>query len=330
MYHSCGHGERRDAGGTDHRIDFLFLGQEQVDDLCYQHAAGGVKDECHKPQTDDQQGVQSQEIFRLHFGGDGDAQEQGHQVGQHLLRRFRQGVQYTAFPDQIAEHQKADQRHAPGRYDAGNHGDDNGEQDLGALGNFPLMIGHPDQPFLFGGQQLDHRGLHQGNQRHVGVCGNHNGTDVLGVHVVGNENGCGAVRSADDADRYCVLHVKAQQGRQTEGEEDAELGGGTEDHQLGVGQQRLKVDHGTDPNKQQQGEQLVGDARPEQHVYDTYLLGSVIDLSDGAGQGQVYQNGAEPHGQQQGWLHVLFDGKVDQTAADHPHDHLLPGNVGHI
>ena len=57
------------------------------------------------------------------------------------------------------------------------------------------------------------------------------------------------VRSADDADRYCVLHLKAQQGRQTEGEEDAELGGGTEDHQLGVGQQRLKVDHGTNSHK---------------------------------------------------------------------------------
>ena len=44
-----------------------------------------------------------------------------------------------------------------------------------------------------------------------------------------------------------------------------------------------------------------------------------------AGIGQVYQNRAEAHGQQQRRLHLLDDGEVDQHAADEPHQHLLPG-----
>ena len=43
--------------------------------------------------------------------GDGNAQQQRNQVGQHLLRGLGQRVEHAALAQQIAEHQKADQRH---------------------------------------------------------------------------------------------------------------------------------------------------------------------------------------------------------------------------
>ena len=59
-------------------------------------------------------------------------------LARHVLRRFRQGVQHAAFPDQVAEHQETDQRHAGGGYQAGQHGDDDGKRILVVLVTLPL------------------------------------------------------------------------------------------------------------------------------------------------------------------------------------------------
>ena len=53
----------------------------------------------------------------------------------------------------------------------------------------------------------------------------------------------------------------------------------------------------------------------------------VLNHCRSAGVGQVYQDGAEAHRQQQGRFHLLDDGQIDQHTADDPHDHLLPCDV---
>ena len=136
--------------------------------------------------------------------------------------------------------------------------------------------------------------------------------------------------SADDGDGCRVPDVKAQQRGQAEGEEDAELCRRAENHQLGIGQQGREIDHGADAHKQQQREQLIGNARVKQDIQDAHLGDAVNDLRHRTGQGQVDQNGAESDGQQQRGFHLLFDGQIDQQGADDPHDNLLPLDVEHI
>ena len=47
-------------------------------------------------------------------------------------------------------------------------------------------------------------------------------------------------------------------------------------------------------------------------------------------KGQVDQNGAKAHRQQQCRLHVAFDGQGDEHDADSDHHALLPGEVEHV
>ena len=85
MYHPRRHGEGRDARRPDHGVDLFVFGQKQVQQFGKQHAAGRIEDEGHKAQREDQEGLFGEKIPRLHFGGDGNAQQQGHQAGQYLL-----------------------------------------------------------------------------------------------------------------------------------------------------------------------------------------------------------------------------------------------------
>ena len=58
------------------------------------------------------------------------------------------------------------------------------------------------------------------------------------------------------------------------------------------------------------------------------LTHALAELIDDAGQGQVDQDGAEAHGQQQAGLHVLLDSQIDQSAADGPHHDHFNGRNG--
>ena len=88
MYHTGRHGECGNIGSADHGVD-LFL-QEQIHQLCDHDTAEGIEDKCHQAQTDDDQGVQLQELRSLHLGGNGDAQENGNEVCQGVLCSFGQ------------------------------------------------------------------------------------------------------------------------------------------------------------------------------------------------------------------------------------------------
>ena len=144
----------------------------------------------------------------------------------------------------------------------------------------------------------------------------------LELMIVGHKDGGGTVSGADDAYRGGVgdgEDIAEEKHAHGDGEEDTELGGSAEEQHLGVGQQRSEIDHGADTNKQQQGQQLIGHGGAEQHIQHTVFRAGLIDLSDRAGEGQVDQNGAEAHGQQQSGFHVKADGQEDQQAADDPH-----------
>ena len=107
----------------------------------------------------------------------------------------------------------------------------------------------------------------------------------------------GAVRRADDGDGSGVGQREEQSGHRQR-EEDAELSGGTEQHQPGLFQQGAEVDHGADADEKQQREQFVGHARVKQGGDGAFG----IPLGDGARKGQVDQNGAEPPWAAAGWV----------------------------
>ena len=122
-----------------------------------------------------------------------------------------------------------------------------------------------------------------------------------------------------------------EHGRNAEGEKDTELRRRSEEHQLGVGKDRRKVDHGSDSDKQNQREQLVRDSGVKQGAERSRLpCHSVHDLRNGARQRNVDKNGAKAERQKQSRLHVLLDGKKDQQTADQPHHNVLPGDVQKI
>ena len=239
--------------------------------------------------------------------------------------RFGNGLHHAALPDQIAEHQKTDQRHRIGSHNTNDNGHHDGEQNFGSLGNGLALVLHFNLPLCLGGAELNHGRLDQRNQRHVGIGCHHDGTQVFAAQLRSHKNGCGAVCCTDDGDGCGIPQVIAQQGCQRQGEENTELGGSAEDHQLGICQQRLKIDHGTDADKQHQGEQL----RPintdgKQGIQHVLHSGSLHRHR------QVYQDGTEAHGQQQSRLHLLCDGKIYQHTANAPHHQHLPGNVGKV
>ena len=146
------------------------------------------------------------------------------------------------------------------------------------------------------------------------------------MEIVCHEDRGRAVRRTDDADGGGVYQLKPEQARHTQREEDAELRRRPEEQHFGVGEQRAEVDHGTDANKEDEREQLVGDAGVKQDAQGALLR----PLRNRAGHGQVYKDDAKAHGQQQRGLHFLFDGQVDENCTDNPHDGHLPGDVGHI
>ena len=189
-------------------------------------------------------------------------------------------------------------------------------------------IGHPHGPVLPGGHQLDGKGLDNGDQRHIGVGGHSDGAHIVGVEHLGDQDGGGTVGGADDTDGGGVLHIEAQGSCQQDGEEDARLGGGAAQKQLGVGQQRAEVDHGSDADKQQNGQGLAGaDAHLKEPLDDAVGLphpGS--HLVNDPRRGQIHQNGTKPHGHEQSGLKSLFNGQPDEQSAHQVHDQLLPGD----
>ena len=326
LHDTGGHGERGNTSGAHHGVDFGAA--EDIENLSEHHAGDGIEDKGHQAQGHNHDGLHGDELVGAHGEGNGDAQQQRDEVGQVVLGRFGQAVEHAALTDEVAEHQEAHQRDRGGSHQAGHEGDHDGEQNAGGLGHSIGAVLHLDGPLLLGGHQLDGRGLDDGHQGHVGISGYRDGPNVVGAQHLADQNGGGAVGGADDADGGGVLNLKAQQGCQDDGEENAELRRSAEEEHLRVGKQRPKVNHRANANKQQQRERLGGlDAHLEQPLDDAMgFPGTLHHLVEHAGAGQVHQDSAEAHGQQQRGLVLFFDGEPNEHCAHHIHDYLLPGD----
>lgn len=262
MYHTGGHGEGRDARRTDHGIHLILA--EQVQQLCKHYAAHGVEDEGNEPQQQNGQSLHSHKVLRLHSESNGDAQQQGNEVGQLVLGAVAEGVEHTALPNEVTKHKEANELRRLGGNGTGHNGNDDGEENPGGLADGGGGIGHANAPFLLGGDELDDGGLHNGHKGHIGVSRHHDSTLIVGFKHVGHIDRSRAVRSANDGDGSSILQREANEPGHNQGEEDTKLSRRPEKHHLGVGEQGAKVNHGADADEQQQREQLRGDTRIEQ------------------------------------------------------------------
>ena len=175
-----------------------------------------------------------------------------------------------------------------------------------------------------GSQRPNDRRLDDRHQCHVGICRHHNGTLILGAQHLRNEDGGRAIRRTDDRDGSRVIGSKEHRSR-TEGQKDTKLRRRAKNHQLGIGKHRPKVDHRANADKQDQREQLIGNAGIEQCSQSTLChLPVRTHLVDSAGKRNIDQNGAKAQRQQQRRLHVLGNRQVDEQAADGPHHPVAP------
>ena len=298
---------------------------KQVIYLGHQHAADGIEHKGHQPQRQNHQGLPIQKILCLHFGCHRQPQQQGNEVCQYLLCGFGQAVQHTTFPDEVAEHQKANQRHTARHKQPSHHGNNDGEQDFCRFADLLFGIWHADQALFFGRHKPDDRRLDDGHQRHVRIRRHNDGPQIVGFQKVRHKDGGRPVRRTDHGNGGGIFEFKAHQSRSPQREKDAKLRRRPKNHQLGVGKQRCKINHCTNAHKQQQREQFVGNASIKQHIQRADLGAGGQHLGNSTGQRQVDENGPKAHWQQQGWL--LFDRQPDQQAADPPHNHLLPLQV---
>ena len=223
-----------------------------------------------------------------------------------------------------------------GHDDAGNGGNDDGEEDQGQLGGALFVVVHADHALLLGGERLDDRRLNDRNERHVGVRRDHDRADELGVELLRNDDGGGAVSRTDDADGGCVGKLE-EDGCEAEGEEDTKLCRRAEYHQLGVREDRTEVDHRADADEEDEWEKLIGDARLIERAQ-----GACLGMGDHAvngrdhrlrccgGAGEIDENRAEAHREEQRRFHVVLDGEIDEQTADHPHDNHTPVEVAEV
>ena len=186
----------------------------------------------------------------FHFGGDGYSQKQSNYVCKHVLRRVRKRVEYAALTDKVAEHEKTNQRQRIGSKQRDNHRDDDGEEDFRKFGNLFPRISHFYLSFLFGGAHSDNGRLHDGNQSHVGICRYHDCRHIIGFQHAGDINGGRTVCRSDDCNGRRVFKLETEQACGKQRKKDSELRRRAEKHKLWICQQRFKINHCTDSDKQ--------------------------------------------------------------------------------
>ena len=157
--------------------------------------------------------------------------------------------------------------------------------------------------------------MYHRNQRHVRIGCHRDSTYILRTQFICNRNGGRTVSSADNCDREEIPEIGEEHTCHAQSKENAKLRSCAKEHQLGVGQQRAKIDHGADTDEQQQGEQFV---------CNTCMVQLLNRAYQSVGERNVYKNGAKAHRQQQGRLHLLGNCQIHQQAADADHNQVIP------
>ena len=114
-------------------------------------------------------------------------------------------MKHAALAQQISEHQESHQGHGLRGDEAYDDGNRDGKRDSHAAAHVAGIVLHVDAALLFRGHQLDCKRLDNGHQGHVGVGGHRDWAHVVGAQHLGNQDGGGAVRRADDSDGSRIL-----------------------------------------------------------------------------------------------------------------------------
>lgn len=163
------HGNGGDACGADEGVD-LALGDE-VHDLAEKHAACGREAECRQTEDDDEYGLLRQEGLTVCRCADGDAEHDGDDVGQSVLRGVAESFNNAALSEQVAEHEHTDKRGDGGKHESADDKHDDGEDYLLCLADGSELL-HLDCALLLCSKKLHDGRLNNRDKSHIRICRN--------------------------------------------------------------------------------------------------------------------------------------------------------------
>ena len=249
-----------------------------------------------------------------------------------------QTVGAAALPPQIAQHQAANQRCGGGQqqnHESSNH---NGEENLFLFGNGAELL-HLNAALFLGGEQAHNGWLNHGNQRHVGVGCNGDGTQQMGSQFRGQIQRRGAVSAAYDTDGRGLRTGKAQNNCQQECGIHAQLRSGAQQQTFGVCNQRAEVRHSAHTQENQRRVH-TGFHADVQNIQQSAVMenGAVADFT---GQkpipqlrviqirsGEIGQQHAEGNANHEQRLVFLYNAQIQQHAGQYQHHCGLPAHLG--
>ncbi len=170
------HGNGGDACGADEGID-LALG-DKIHELAEKHAACGREAECSQTEDDDEYGLLRQEGLTVRRCADGDAEHDGDDIGQSVLRGVAESFNNAALSEQVAEHEHADKRSDGGKHESADDKHDDGEDNLLCLADGSELL-HLDRALFLRGEQLHDRGLNNRDKSHIRICRNGYGSEQV-------------------------------------------------------------------------------------------------------------------------------------------------------
>ncbi|MPM95154.1 hypothetical protein SDC9_142305 [bioreactor metagenome] len=163
------------------------------------------------------------------------------------MRRVGQAIHHAGFPEQVAQHQHADERRRIRNQQDYHHRHHNGKQNFLRFRHLAQLL-HLDRAFLLGGHRPHNGRLDQRDKRHIGVGRDGNGRQIGDGQPRGTEDCGGAVCPADDRDSRRHRRFEAQGKRQQKGCKNPQLRARPHQHGRGAGNQGAEVGHG--PNAQ--------------------------------------------------------------------------------
>ena len=208
---------------------------------------------------------------------------------------------------------------------------------MGRIKQMMMVQIHYDHTFFLCGKRAHDRRLDDGHQRHIAVRGHSDSAKQFRRQLAGNENGCRAVRTADDADGAGLRSGKTKQLRSDVSSENAKLCGSAQQQALRVGDQRAEIRHRTDAKEDQRRINAQLDAKI-QHISQPAMVQDLAEHRiqrrvrafrrdeilhvDNLAKRKVRQQHAEGDRQKQKRLELLAYGKINQPAGDDNHNQI--------
>lgn len=131
---------------------------------------------------------------------------------------------------------------------------------------------------------------------------------------------------SDDTDGTGLARVEAHAQGDGVGTEDTELGGGSDEHQLRVGNQGREVGHGTDTQEDERRIPALYHTLIENVEYRPFFVDT--QLQAGIFERYVTDEDTESDGDKQHGLKFFRDGQIDEEAPEKYHDEVAPHDIG--